>query len=235
MNIIKFDKKRLYQLWVKQHLKAILVFVLLSNFATYTFSHWTSEKKNNDEPQRLYLLETAEPYVYDVGDFERKVRKISKKLDIPPEWLMAVMHSESRFDASVANFKGSGATGLIQFMPTTAKDFDITTAKLRNLNHVQQLDYVYAYFDAKRKQYKPYETLTDLYLAVLYPKALGEDYCYTMYAEPSKNYEMNKGLDINTDGRVTVQDIDLFLKKKYMTAYGVQKSSFWGSLMTSVR
>ena len=120
--MIKFNQKRLYQFWVKQHLKAILIFVLLSNFATYSISNWSAEKQNNSEPQRLYLIETAEPYVYDVGDFEQKVRKISKKLGIAPEWLMAVMHSESRFDASVANFKGSGATGLIQFMPTTAKD-----------------------------------------------------------------------------------------------------------------
>lgn len=235
MNLIKFDKKRLYQLWVKQHLKAILVLVLLSNFATYTISNWNKQKENNDNPQGLYLLDTAEPYLHNVDDFEHKVRKISRKLGVPPEWMMAVMHSESRFDASVANFKGSGATGLIQFMPTTAKDFDITTAKLRNLNHVQQLDYVYAYFDAKRKQYKQYESLTDLYLAVLYPKALGEDYCYTMYAEPSKAYKMNNGLDVNTDGRVTVQDIDQYLKKKYTTAYGVEKPSFWGNLMTSVR
>ncbi|MEZ4883573.1 MAG: transglycosylase SLT domain-containing protein [Chitinophagales bacterium] len=234
MNLIKFDRKRLYQALAKQYLKVIVVFILLSNFATYTFSNWTIQKHRNNEPQRLYLLETAEPFVYDVGDFEQKVRSICHKLRVPPEWLMAVMHSESRFDASVANFKGSGATGLIQFMPTTAEDFDITTAKLRNLNHVQQLDYVYAYFDAKRKQYKQYETLTDLYLAVLYPKALGEDYCYTLYAEPSKPYEMNKGLDVNKDGRVTVQDIDLFLKQKYTTAYSINKPSFWGNLVTSV-
>ena len=226
----------MYQMWAKQHFKLILAFLLLSNFVTYSISNWTTEKAHN-EPQRqqLYLLETAEPFVHNVGDFEEKVRKISRKLGIPPEWLMAVMHSESRFDASVANHKGSGATGLIQFMPTTAKDFDITTAKLRNLNHVEQLDYVYAYFDAKRKQYKQYESLTDLYLAVLYPKALGEDYCYTMYAAPSKPYEMNKGLDVNKDKRVTVQDIDQFLKKKYMTAYGMEKPSFWGKILTSVR
>jgi len=234
MNLIKFDRKREYQVWAKQHFKFILAFLLLTNFATYSISNWTVEKTNN-EPQRLYLLETAEPFVHNVGDFEQKVRKISRKLGVPPEWLMAVMHSESRFDASVANHKGSGATGLIQFMPTTAKDFDITTAKLRNLNHVEQLDYVYAYFDAKRKQYKQYESLTDLYLAVLYPKALGEDYCYTMYAAPSKTYEMNKGLDVNKDDRVTVQDIDQFLKGKYMTAYGTEKSSFWGKILTSVR
>ncbi len=236
MNLIKFDKKRGYQVWIQQRFAFLLILVLLSNFATYSISNWNTEQANNEaQPQRLYLLETAEPYVYDIEDFEKKVRETAQKLNIPPEWLMAVMHSESRFDASVANFKGSGATGLIQFMPTTAQDFDITTAKLRNLNHVQQLGYVYAYFDAKRKQYKEYESLTDLYLAVLYPKALGEDYCYTMYAHPSKQYELNKGLDVNKDNRVTVQDIDQFLKQKYMPAYGEAKPNFWRKIVTSIR
>lgn len=167
----------------------------------------------------LYLLSEAKTYVYDVTDFEQKVRTVSRKLGIPPEWLMAVMHSESRFDATIRNHKGSGATGLIQFMPATAKDYDITLEKLRNMNHSQQMDFVYDYLNDKRKKYRDFENLTDLYIAILYPMALKEDYCYTLYAEPETAYQQNEGLDQDRDGRVTIQDIDKYLKRIYPTAY----------------
>ena len=200
----------------------LMVCLCLTNLLTYHAVMEQPRMANNKQNYKgLYLIEQAKPYLHDVGAFERKVRKVSNKLSIPPEWLMAVMHSESRFDASVANQKGSGATGLIQWMPATAKEFKVTTKKLRNMNHVDQLDYVYAYLNAKRNAHKQYETLTDLYLAILYPRAIGEEYCYTLYAQPSKAYTMNIGLDKDKDGRVTVQDIDKHLRRLYPTAYHV--------------
>ncbi len=200
----------------------LLTVIIGSNMLTL----WLSDRNNQENVDKrakgrheLYLLSEAKTYVYDVADFEQKVRSVSRKLDIPPEWLMAVMHSESRFDATVRNYKGSGATGLIQFMPATAKDHDITLEKLRNMNHTQQLDFVYNYLNEKRKKYRDFENLTDLYIAILYPMALKEDYCYTLYEEPEAAYRQNVGLDQDRDGRVTIQDIDKFLKRIYPTAY----------------
>lgn len=198
---------------------------LVSNLFTYRMMNSSSKKKTNKTQQQkrsnsnLYLMDQAQEYVYDITSFEKKVRTISYKLRIPPEWLMAVMHSESKFDASVQNFKGSGATGLIQFMPNTIKAYNISTTKLRNLNHVDQMDYVYRYLKEKQKKFKPYETLTDLYIAILYPVALTKDFCYTLYAKPSKAYEMNVGLDEDEDGRVTISDIDKRMRRLYPTAY----------------
>lgn len=181
-----------------------------------TKDNTTTSSKNN-----LYLSDQAETYVYDMPSFETKVRDVAKRLEIPPEWLMAVMHSESRFDASVKNIQGSGATGLIQFMPTTAKDYEITVDKLRNLNHVDQMEFVFEYLNNKRQRYGGFNSLTDLYLAILYPKALGGGPCFELYATPSKAYTMNKGLDENKDGRVTASDIDRRMQRKYKTAYFV--------------
>ena len=187
----------------------------------------------------LYLLDQAEKFVYNSDAFEEKVREVAMDLGIAPEWLMAVMHAESRFDASVSNHKGSGATGLIQWMPATAKDFNITVEKLRNMNHIEQLDFVYQYLDAKRKKHRQYENLTDLYLAILYPRALEEEYCFSLYENPSTAYKMNSGLDEDKDGRVTVQDIDKFVKRIYPTAYmasidgseaETEGKSFWGGI-----
>lgn len=200
----------------------LVALVVLSNVFTFLIGFRKNNANNHPKAvtEELYLLDQAKIYVYNVSAFSKKVEEVSQKLDIPPEWLMAVMHSESRFDASVKNQKGSGATGLIQFMPETAKELEITTEKLRNMNHAEQLDFVYEYLDAKRRRYnKSFKSLTDLYLAILYPKAMEGDFCYSLYAKPSEAYRMNSGLDENNDGTVTVQDIDRRMKRIYPTAY----------------
>lgn len=197
---------------------------LLSNYLTF---RWSSEVMGIPKPRssQLYLLEEARRYVYDVPSFEGKVIAVSKRLDIPTEWLMAVMYAESRFDASARNHKGSSALGLIQFMPATLKSLGTTPQKLQNMNHVEQMDLVYKYLSEVQEVRGEYRSLTDLYLGILYPDAIGEDFCYTLYAKPDENYVMNMGLDANKDGRVTVQDIDQFLRRIYPTAYYVSKTS----------
>lgn len=171
-----------------------------------------------DEPS-LYLIDKASLHVADAMSFEEKVREVAEDLEIAPEWLMAVMYSESKFDAAVMNHRGSGAVGLIQWMPTTAKELGVSVAELKKLGHEEQLDYVYKYLDSVRKRYRSYDSLTDLYLAILYPKALQGDYCYTLYATPSQKYKQNVGLDENNDGRVTVSDIDKRMQRIFPTAY----------------
>ncbi|QQS30851.1 MAG: transglycosylase SLT domain-containing protein [Sphingobacteriales bacterium] len=206
----------------------IALAVLLTNLVNYALTG----KPNNVEFEYvdkglpvngLYLLELATPYLQDVVAFESAVKKVSGKLDVPPEWLMSVMYSESKFDAGIANHRGSGAVGLIQWMPATAKDFGTTTAEIRKMNHVQQLNYVYKYLNRVRTKYRDFETLTDLYLAILYPRALEGDFCYALYATPSTAYKQNSGLDENEDGIVTVKDIDSRMKRIFPTAYMLDK------------
>ncbi len=202
----------------------IILLVLASNWLTYQLTRAPSSKIpqiafSGSKKDNLYLMDQAAEYVYDLSAFEDKVRVIANQLAVPPEWIMAVMHSESRFDASVENFKGSGATGLIQFMPATAKGMNISTKQLRNMNHIEQLNFVHQYLADKQQKYRKYASLTDLYLAILYPKALSGDFCFTLYAKPSKAYQMNAGLDEDKDGRVTVSDIDRRMKRLYPTAY----------------
>lgn len=192
--------------------------VIISNLFTYSlFNPGSAAAAERAKP--LYLLKEASVYVSDVARFEEKVRDVGKALDVPAEWLMAIMYSESKFDASVSNFKGSGATGLIQWMPISAQEMDITLSQLKNLNHTEQLDYVYRYLQTVRERYGDFDSLTELYLAVLFPKALDEDYCFALYAKPSRAYTQNSGLDENKDGRVTVSDIDRRMKRIFPEAY----------------
>lgn len=170
--------------------------------------------------ERLYLLGEAEKFVPDIQTFEEKVREVASSLQVPAEWLMAIMYAESGFNSSVYNRKGSGAVGLIQFMPATARELHTAGGELESMDPVDQMDVVHQYLHQVRERYGEYRSLTDLYLAVLYPKARGmDDPCFALYAKPSKKYEQNSGLDENRDGVVTISDIDRRMQRLYMTAW----------------
>lgn len=108
--------------------------------------------------------------------FATKVQDISRKLGINPDWLMLVMHSESGLNHKIVNPKG-GATGLIQFMPATARALGTTTDALRSMSNIEQLDYVYKY-------YKPYagklKSYYDCYLVTFFPAAVGKNDNYIL-------------------------------------------------------
>jgi murein DD-endopeptidase MepM/ murein hydrolase activator NlpD len=109
-------------------------------------------------------------------EFRKKVVKIASNLGLPQEnyeganWLMAVMALETgrTFDPSITN--DLGYTGLIQFGKPAAIDLKSSTAELRKMDSLAQLDYVENYFLKYKSKLK---TITDLYLSVLFPSAAG--------------------------------------------------------------
>jgi hypothetical protein len=208
----------------KKHLVVAASAVLLTGGLIW----WNSGSERTFETEAkspLYLIEEASEYVEDAQTFESKVRWVAWSLDVPPEWVMAVMYSESRFDSQVKNFKGSGATGLIQFMVPAVKDLNARLGTSLKLSDVQamtpihQLDLVHEYLQTMRERYRDYESLTDLYLAILYPRALEGSLSYILYAKPSRAYRQNSGLDENKDGKVTASDIDQRMQRLYPDAY----------------
>jgi hypothetical protein len=137
-------------------------------------------------------------------EFVDKVAAIAIDLDIPPDWLMACMAFESAesFMAGKLNLAGSGAVGLIQFMPATAKALGTSTAALAAMSAEDQLTYVAKYF---RPYHGRLATLEDVYMAILWPLAVGKDDGYILFDVVSKptTYRQNAGLDLNKDGKVT--------------------------------
>lgn len=137
--------------------------------------------------------------------FARKAIRIAHEIGVPPNDFMSCMAFESAetFSPSIRS-KVSSATGLIQFMKYTAPTLGTTTDKLAKMTAVQQLDYVRAYF-------LPYKgklhTIDDLYMAILWPKAVGKPSSYVLWKEGdganAKAYLQNKGLDANKDGQIT--------------------------------
>jgi hypothetical protein len=136
--------------------------------------------------------------------FKERVLWIADALECPADSLMACMAWESgeTFRADIKNAAGSGATGLIQFMPSTAKGLGTTTAALAKMAPEDQLNYVYKYF-------RPYagklRNLGDIYMAILWPKAVGQSDHYVLFDKKKvpTAYRQNSGIDINKDGLVT--------------------------------
>ena len=70
----------------------------------------------------------------------------AKKIGIDPSTLLTIMLFETAGTLDPSKTNSIGATGLIQFMPNTAKSLGTTTAKLREMTFEQQLPYVERYF-----------------------------------------------------------------------------------------
>lgn len=136
--------------------------------------------------------------------FRERVWWIADTLRLNPDDLMACMAWESgeSFRPDIKNAAGSGATGLIQFMPATARQLGTTTAALAKMSAEDQLNYVYRYF-------KPYagrlNNLGDIYMAILWPKGVGKPDSYVLWdkGKMPTTFRQNAGLDVNKDKRIT--------------------------------
>lgn len=135
----------------------------------------------------------------------KAVEFMSARLSADPNHIMAVMAFETgrTFSPSIRN-KVSGATGLIQFMAPTAKGLGTTQAKLAAMTALEQLKFVEAHFQPYKGRMK---TLSDVYMAVLWPAAVGKPESYPLFTlsntKRKRAYEQNAGLDLNKDRVVT--------------------------------
>lgn len=134
-------------------------------------------------------------------EFRRKVLSIAQSVGCDPSYLMACMAFETgrTFSPSVRN-PNSSATGLIQFMAATARDLGTTTEALAAMTAEEQLDYVARYFAPYRGRLR---SLSDLYMAILWPAAVGKPDDHVLWSDESRAYLVNRGLDLDKDGAVT--------------------------------
>ena len=127
--------------------------------------------------------------------------------DTGPSNLMAAMAWETgeTFSPSIKNRAGSGATGIIQFMPATALGLGTTVEVLAKLTAEQQLYYVYRHFRPFTGKLK---TLSDVYMAILWPRAVGQVEDYVLWDQRSRptTYRQNSGLDVNKDRVITKRE-----------------------------
>ena len=180
-------------------------------------------------------------------EFVEKVKSIVKNLGMPdltgPSDLMTCIAWESggTFSPSVVNKAGSGATGLIQFMPATAIVYFNTDAeiakmsaeqkkaagleackRLAAMSALEQLDYVERYFRPYKGRLK---NLGDLYLSILWPAGIGKPDTYVLWDNKSRptTYRQNSGLDVNKDGAIT--RAECLIKLNGMLAKGLESGN----------
>ena len=152
--------------------------------------------------------------------FLTKVKQVSDRLDINPNWLMLVMYMESNINHRAVNPMG-GATGLIQFMPFVATGLGTTVHQLLNMSNVEQLDYVEKYF----KRFTKYISgFTDLYLITFYPAALIEKRSDT-WNFPQIVYRFNKGLDKNGDQIINLGEFKRYVLSRVPKTFPIEELS----------
>lgn len=141
------------------------------------------------------------------------------------QWVMGCMAFETGRSFSPAQTNGIGATGLIQFIPSTAIVYFNTPAQIQAMTSEQrkqagkdacarlgkmtvleQLEYVEKYFT-------PYagkvNNLGDLYSSILWPAAVGKPDDFVLWSKEKSptTYSQNAGLDINADGTIVRAEI----------------------------
>lgn len=153
--------------------------------------------------------------------FTEAAEQVAANLNIPVNWMYAVMQNESNFDPSIPNQlyvqQGRGedaAVGLIQFMPATATGLGTSTEELAGMDRTEQLVYVERYLEQYADKIQSPE---DVYIATFYPRALGEDDSFVMGSEVNTSRiaaiaRDNPPFDINEDGRITLGEVKQFYR-----------------------
>jgi hypothetical protein len=134
-------------------------------------------------------------------DFLNKTSEVASDLGVDPLLLLQTISFETvgTFDPSIKN-PNSTATGLIQFIESTAKKLGTSTSELRGMNRTEQMDVVKKYLEPFKGRLN---NLGDIYMAIHWPAGVGKDSSYVMYEQGTEEYRVNKTLDQNGDGVVT--------------------------------
>lgn len=148
-------------------------------------------------------------------DFAAAVVEMCRQFRWTPEhasWLMACMAFETgeTFRADVRNAAGSGAVGLIQFMPATLKAMGLVPIDVERMTPTQQLSVVHRYLQVYRHRIK---TLPDLYMSILLPKYIGSP-AGEILISGGVAYRQNAGLDKNSDGKITKAEASARIEAK---------------------
>ncbi|MFC5846740.1 tape measure protein [Deinococcus petrolearius] len=145
------------------------------------------------------------------ANFAQGVQGVAGRLGVKAGDLLKVMAFESGLNPAARN-KQSGASGLIQFMPDTARELGTTVEALRGMSREQQLPYIERYLRARGV--KPGADLEQLYMSVLAGNAntRGE-----LWRQGSIQYTQNSGLDSDKDGVITSTEAVQAVERRWQT------------------
>lgn len=150
-------------------------------------------------------------------EFLNKVKQIATRLNCNYRDLLGLMNSESGISAHAKN-PGGSASGLIQIIDSSAREIGTTSAEIRNMDPITQLDYVEKYL-ARAKQiagFSPDSQLSagDLYAIVFLPGRAKRE---TLTASGETYFAQNHtALDLDSDGKITKSDLAQKVRNSYV-------------------
>jgi hypothetical protein len=147
------------------------------------------------------------PNYRDYSDFDLDLEGQALENDLDPDKIRAVMGPESGGRADARNDK-SGATGLIQFLPSIAKGLGTSTEELSKMSASEQLPYVVKYLQGHGiTSDSPPE---DYVMAVAAPAFIGKSADTVVYPKGSPAWRDNEAWRPPGGGDITVGSIRRF-------------------------
>jgi peptidoglycan hydrolase-like protein with peptidoglycan-binding domain len=143
--------------------------------------------------------------VHVTPEFIAGVEAMAERLKTKPEYLLAAMSFETggSFDPAIRN--GIGATGLIQFLGSTARALGTTTDKLAKMSSVAQLEFVEKYLTPFAGRLGSLEAV---YTSIIHGSPKKPD--AVLFRAPSAQYKLNP-LDWDRDGLITAREATLIV------------------------
>lgn len=180
----------------------------LANYNIFTPS-FKIPTTNYFQPMKLTGIKTSSKTAFSKESLA-KIEAISNKLNCKPEDLQAVINAESSGKPNAVNHS-SGATGLIQFLPSTAKWLGTSTEELKQMSAEKQLDYVEKYLTLMKKSagFNANDQIdaSTLYSLVFSPAHAKKSSQAVLYSKGSEAYALNSGLDKSGKGYITKADL----------------------------
>jgi hypothetical protein len=166
------------------------------------------------------IYENKVPNTYRSG-FIKKVTEISSKLEIDPNWLMAIMYFESARSFSPSKKNGIGCVGLIQFCPDkkglnykTINGKKYLLSDIAKMDYSEQLDLVYQYYKSYTGKLKSY---IDTYFVTFFPLAIGKPDDWIIEGgglTAGQIYKANPAFQNVKDGKLRVWEVKKVMLEK---------------------
>ena len=191
----------------------LLTFVLLLTTPLIPRGYKTKAVVDNVDTYEIYTLYNGNL----IGDQCEMVDFISMcdSFGYNPNCLSRVIEHESGYRTTAIN-PYSGASGLIQFLPTTARDLGTSVQRVRRMSFHEQLILSLKYLKAVEDMHNVViRDSIDMYLAVFKPASLvtrQEKTNFILYRRGTKIYHTNRPNDFDNDGDIDMYDIGRLMR-----------------------
>lgn len=201
---------------MKKQLTTAVVLLMLLSGKVATADNCLAEAELAKHKQLLHRIELMQKFEYYnmVKYFDEvsrlKADQLAKKYNVTVDDLCTIFSIESGGNPKKYN-PVSGAIGIIQWLPSTARNFGVTTKDIKNMSTLDQLYLAEQYLDFFQPK-DNYNNIWNLYFAVFQPSAMGKPDNYIIGKEGSAAAVNNPGVTRahKDDNVLTVADVKAF-------------------------